>query len=291
MSIRIITDSASDIPWDYAKEKNVEVVSLTVSYHNETYTENEEFDLLAYYEHFKEKKFFPKTAQPSPAEFFQAYEKVIEEGAKDILVITISSGLSGTFNSARLAGDMLSQFHEGISLHIVDSLNASFPEVFLVDEALDLIEKGLKVEEIAEKLRLLVTKLKTFILLPSLNHLHAGGRISTPKYVLARLLKKKPITVVNSEGKNEVATSVTKVEKGVQELVRLTTEDYTIKPRRLCIVKTGPDATELADMLVEELKEHLPDVPYIIILSGVSISAHTGSGCISLVSDFGNLLE
>ncbi len=291
MSIKVITDSASDIPWDYAKEKGVEVVSLTVNYHSQTFTENEEFDLLGYYEHFKEKKFFPKTAQPSPADFFTAYEKVIEEGAKDIIVVTISSGLSGTNNSARIAADMLSQFHEGINVHLVDSLNASFPEVFLVDEALDLIEKGLKAEEIADKLRLLVPKLKTYILLPNLNHLHAGGRISTPKYVLARLLKKKPITVVNSEGKNEVATSVTKIEKGIQELVRLTTEDYTVKPRRVCIVKTGPDATELADMLEAELKEHLPDVPYIILLSGVSISAHTGSGCVSLVSDFGNLLE
>ncbi|MHA1622860.1 MAG: DegV family protein [Candidatus Heimdallarchaeaceae archaeon] len=90
-----------------------------------------------------------------------------------------------------------------------------------------MTKKGLDAEEIAEKLRIHTKNIKTYILFPSLKYLCKGGRISVTKYVLGTLLKKRPITVINKEGKNEVATSVTETDEGIHKILELTSESFT----------------------------------------------------------------
>ncbi|UJG44924.1 MAG: DegV family protein [Candidatus Heimdallarchaeum endolithica] len=285
MSIRIVTDSASDIDRNFAKEKKVAVVPLSVTYNTgETFKEDENFDFDKYYNNYSDPDFSVTTSQPSPKDFLNVYEQLKKECAKEIIVITISSGLSGTLNSAQLAAKMFLKIEKDIEIYFVDSLNASIPETFLVEEGLKLIDKGLSGKEIAEKLQNSTNKITTLILLPTLYYLRKGGRISAAKYLLGRLLQLKPITIVNEEGKNEVTATVRDYDEGLVKMIEIATQNYTRTPVEVAIVHTN--SMERATKLQNLIKEKLGDIKIRIVRSGVTISAHTGSKCVSLISKF-----
>ncbi|HUT80715.1 MAG TPA: DegV family protein [Candidatus Bathyarchaeia archaeon] len=286
MSIRVVVDSASDISWEYADKLGVKVVPLTISYNDKTFKETREFDLAAHYSNYeKDSNFLPKTAQPSPKEFVTVYNELVKEGTKDIIVVCISATMSGTMNSARLAAEFIKDTHPEIKVHLVDSKNASYTEVFLVEEAIDLIKKGEKVEKIVSRLNELVPLLKTYIYIPNLKYLYLGGRISITKYLLARLLRKKVIIRVNEKGTNETAATVSNIDNGFKKMLQLTTKKFTEFPRKYAIVHANNE--ELANKLKELLLEKDPKAKVQIILTKCTISTHTGPNAVALLSDFG----
>ncbi len=286
MAIRIIIDSSSDIPWDYADEHGIKVIPLSVTYYDKSYKEDRNFDLDKHYSYYEtDPDFLPKTSQPSPKEFLVVYEELAKEGATEIIVICISSAMSGTLNSARLAVTFLEKQYPNVKVHLVDSLNASYPEVFLAEEALDLIEKGWAIDKIITRLNELVKLLKTYIFIPTLKYLHLGGRISLTKYYLARLLRKKVITRVNEAGTNETAATVSNVDDGLVKLVELTTEKYTRFPRKYTIIHSNDEAN--AQKLKKIVLAKVPKAEIKIIRTKCTISAHTGPNAVALLSDFG----
>lgn len=287
MKTRFVIDSASDIPWDYAKKNNIEVVPLKVTYHEQTFEETEDFNLQEYYQHFQtDEKFLPKTSQPSPQEFMKVFSELIEEGADEIIVVTISSNLSGTFNSARLAKRNLKEIHPDVEVHLVDSLNASYSEVFLVERGIELAKEGLTGGQIAKKLTEHVSQIKTHLYLPTLKYLHLGGRINIAQYLLARLLRKKALVRVNKQGKNESFGTVNNEEEGLKKVVEASTEDFSRIPEKAAIVHTNtPPLAEKLKTLINEKIPSLEDLR--IILSRTSISAHTGPSSIALIVDYG----
>ncbi|NHJ85703.1 MAG: DegV family protein [Asgard group archaeon] len=286
MTIRLVIDSASDIPWDFADKHKIKVVPLSVSYYDQSFKEDRNFDLEKHYRYYEtDKDFLPKTSQPSPREYLKVYEGLDKEGATEIIVVCISSALSGTMNSARLAANMFSEMNKEVKIHLVDSLNASYTEVFLIEEALKQIKKGLKAEEIVEILNKLVKNIKTFILIPTLRYLHLGGRINIAKYLLAKLLKKMAITRVNEKGTNETAATVTSIKEGLELLVKLTTENNTRFPRKVAIVHANN--LEHANVLKQLVDENIPKADCVIIQTKCTISAHTGPNAVALLSDFG----
>jgi len=296
MTIRLVTDSASDIPWDFAKKNNIEVVSLYIMIHDETMVEDENFDRESYYKLFEEEKaflhipklhlysFVPKTSQPNPADFLNAYQKQVNGGAKDIIVVNVTAGLSGTINSSNLAAKQFTRKNKDIKIHIVDAKSASYPEVFLVRMALNLIKKGYKGEKIAEILREQALKIKTIILLPTLRYLWKGGRLGTSKFLIGSLLRKKPIVTMNPEGNVEPAGSATDVEEGLVESLRLNTEDFTKNPRAFTIVYGS--RKDYAERMEEIIREKYPKIKIEIAQSSGSVLSHLGPESIGLIGDY-----
>ena len=288
MKIGFVTDSGSDIDFDYADSLGVKVVPLTVTFSDSdsvVHKEDRNFDVDSYYNKYSSvDNFFAKTAQPTPADFFAVYEELIKNEITDIIVVTISSGLSGTINSARLAGNMLKKKNDQVKVHLVDSLNASHAEVFLIEEGIQLQKQGIKAEEIAAKLTDHAKKFKTFILLPSLKYLRKGGRISVTKYILGTLLRKRPITIVNKEGKNEVAATVTETDEGIHKIIELTSEKFSNFPKQVSIIHGNNDA--LAERMEQQVRKYFKNVKIRKKCTGVTISAHTGPDVVSLISEF-----
>ncbi|NHJ05844.1 MAG: DegV family EDD domain-containing protein [Candidatus Heimdallarchaeota archaeon] len=192
-------------------------------------------------------------------------------------------------NSARLATEMIKNEGKNVRIHLIDSLNASYSEVFLVNQALMLIKEGKNTEEIVKNLNQLVSKIKTFIVIPTLKYLHLGGRISIAKYLLARLLRKIVITRVNEKGANETASTVKNFEQGLEKLVELTTEKSKRFPRKVAIVHARN--YEMAEKLEKIVREKIPNAELEIIRTKVTISAHTGPKAVALISDFGEELK
>ena len=288
MKIRFVTDSGSDIDFDYADKLGVKIVPLSVTFSDAedvVHFEDRKFDLESYYKKYIiDDDFSAKTAQPNPGAFFKVYQELADEDAKEIIVVTLSSGLSATINSARLGANMLKKKDDSIKIHLVDALNASYSEVFLLEEGIRLRDEGKSGDDIANLLRDHTKNIKTFILLPSLKYLRKGGRISVTKYILGTLLKKRPITIVNSEGKNEVAATVKETDEGIHKIIELTTENFSRFPKQVCIIHGNN--LENAELMEKAVKKHIKDAKITIKCTGVTISAHTGPDVVALVSEF-----
>ncbi|MHA1667941.1 MAG: DegV family protein [Candidatus Heimdallarchaeaceae archaeon] len=288
MSIRFVVDSSSDIDRDFAKKEKIKIVPLNIIFDEEkVIKEDENFDLDSYYKMYEEdKNFFVKTSQPLPRDYYEAYQELIQEGAKEIVVICLSSGLSSTINSATVGKKMMERENKEIKIHIVDSLGASYGEGLLLEKGLKLAKEGYLGEEIAEKLREHIKNISTYLFLPTLKYLHKGGRISTPKYFIGKILQKKPITFVNEKGQNELIATVTNTDEGFQKLIEFATRKNTVFPKRVIVVHSYN--LELAKKMKKLVEEKIPDADISILCTGVTISAHTGPNMIALISEFEN---
>ena len=264
--------------------------------HDEILVEDETFDRENYYKLFEEEKaflhipklhlysFVPKTSQPNPADFVNAYQKQVDDGAKELIVVNVTAGLSGTINSANLAAKQFARKNKEVKIHIVDAKSASYPEVFLVRMALNLIKKGYDGEKIAGILREQALKIKTIILLPTLRYLWKGGRLGTSKFLLGSFLRKKPIVTMNPEGNVETAGSATDVEEGLVESLRLNTEDFTKYPKAFTIVYRSRE--DYAERMAEIIVEIYPKMKIEIAQSGGSVLSHLGPESIGLIGDY-----
>src|SRR5260221_143355 len=125
MAVRIVTDSTADIPRDQAEAAGITVVPLTVFFGDEAYLDGVDLDNAGSYEKLSTSKTLPRTSQPSPAAFQQAYTRLIDEGADAILSIHLSAKLSGTYQSAYTARDTLPDTVKKIPIDIVDSQSIS----------------------------------------------------------------------------------------------------------------------------------------------------------------------
>ena len=285
MNVGFVLDSSSDIPWEEAEKRKIQVVPLTITVKNQVFEETKDFDLSWYYSQLEnDSDFIPKTSQPSPQAFFEAYEKLVDHGVTSIIVITISSQLSGTFNSARLAAKEFQEYEDEISFYFVDTKNASYPAVFLLRHGLEWMTKGLNPEQLASALQSQTNRIKTHILVPTLKYLHAGGRLSAAKYMIGRLLRTKPIIGVTNEGTLQVVDKVTTIEKGLTRLIELSVPDPKKLPNRIAIVHTNDET--LATQLANLFKSKYPSVPFEIVLSRTTISAHIGPHAVAIIADY-----
>lgn len=186
--IRIITDSCSDIV-DNQREDLV-ILPITIAFDSKEYQDGINLSHKEFYEKLIESDELPVTSQIPPAVFEEAYKAAVEQG-DEVVVITISSKLSGTYQSANIAAE---DYQE--SVHIVDSENASLGERILVDYALRLKDQGLSAGEIVEKLEKEKKNIRLIALLDTLEYLKKGGRISKAAAVAGSLLSIKPVIAV-----------------------------------------------------------------------------------------------
>ena len=196
MAVKLIIDSASDITPAKAKEMGIIHVPMSITFGQTQYLDGVELDPKRFYELLIETDTLPKTAQISPYTFEQEFEKVIAQGDTPI-AITISSKLSGTYQSACIAAEKI----EGKAF-AVDSLNAALGEAILIYWAAELIERGLEADKIVNELNAAKTKIKLIALVDTLEYLKKGGRVSSATAFAGELLSIKPvISVIDGEVK------------------------------------------------------------------------------------------
>lgn len=186
--IKIITDSCSDIVGN--QRKDLIILPITITFGSNEFQDGINLSHQEFYEKLIESDELPVTSQIPPAVFEEAYEATAREG-DEAIVITISSKLSGTYQSANIGAEN----HRG-RIFIVDSENASLGERILVEYALRLKDQGLSVGEIVEKLERAKKNIRLIALLDTLEYLKKGGRISKAAAVAGGLLSIKPVIAV-----------------------------------------------------------------------------------------------
>lgn len=274
MKTRIVVDSTADILPEYLDQ--IHTVPLTVSFGEEEYIDGVTMDHRTFYQKLIETDAMPSTSQASPAAFAEQYDQAAAAD-EEVVVITISSKLSGTYQSAMIAAAGRS------SVYVVDSENASVGCGILVSLALRYLRDGMTASAIAEKLQEDKKKIVVIAVLDTLEYLKRGGRISKAAAFAGGLLNIKPVISI-ADGEIQLLGKARGSKMGnnllAQQIQKVGGIDFT-KPVLL-------GYTGLSDVLLQKYIEDssylwsasLDDVRYVSI--GSVIGAHAGPGAIAV---------
>ena len=277
MGVKIIIDSASDISEKEAEELGVIMMPMEIRIGDEDYLDGVNLLPKQFYEKLIESDDLPKTSQINAFRFEEEFKKQTENG-DDLVVITISSKLSGTYQSALQA----SSNFEG-KVYVVDSLNAAIGERLLCQYALRLIKEGKSAKEVAQALDEKKTKINLMAMLNTLEYLKKGGRISAMVAFAGGLLSVKPVIAV-VDGEVKLIGKALGSKKGNNLLTKLIEEkggiDFSMP---YGVVWSGLDDVMLKKYvedsahLWKDKTEHVPS--YIL---GGTIGTHVGPGAIGV---------
>lgn len=189
--IRIITDSTADFVNAENVALNVPVVPLKVIFGDTEYLDGVDLSNAEFYEKLINSDVLPTTSQPSPEAFMKEFA-IAKEAGDEVICITVSSKLSGTYQSANIAKDIL----EYDKIHIVDSTTVTIGLQFVVRLAQKMVDEGKSVDEILEVVNDVVSRLEIYAIIDDLSYLCKGGRLSTSSAMMGKLLGIKPLIAI-----------------------------------------------------------------------------------------------
>ncbi|QNL44808.1 DegV family protein [Oscillibacter hominis] len=269
MGVRIITDSTCDLDFKTQQELNIEVIPLSVIFEDGIYRDGVEISKEAFYEKQASVKVLPKTAQANPAEFCDVFEENRED---EIVGIFLSSKLSGTFQSACIAREML----DGRQIHLVDSLNVTVGLGLLVRQAAAMREQGLSAREIAARIESLKRRVRFVAFVNTLKYLKMGGRIPASTAVFGTMLGISPVVSIEN-GKLE---SIGKV-KGKQKILEFTTSfvNHHLIDYQYPVAFAHSHALETAAAYREKCCRAFHIENSVLDELGAVLGTHAGPGC------------
>ncbi len=193
MAVRIVTDSTADIPRDQAESLGITIVPLTVFFGDEAYRDGIDLDSASFYRKLQASKELPRTSQPSPAAFQEAYSRFIDEGADAILSVHLSAKLSGTYQSACTARDSLPDSMKKIPIEIIDSQSISIGMSWAIIQAAQEARAGLGLAEVKAHVLDQLARTRILAVLDTLEYVRRGGRIGGARALVGNVLSIKPI--------------------------------------------------------------------------------------------------
>ena len=216
--VKIITDSTSDLSLEEVKKLGVEFVPLKVNFGEKSYLDKIELTSEAFFKMLTTSDVHPTTTLANPEQFSQLFNKYPKD---DIIVITLSSKLSGTFQSATLAKNMVDR----TNIHLVDTGSVSMGVNLMVREAVKMLKAGKNAKQIFEGLEKLKEKLRVIAVFDTLKYLVKGGRISKAKALIATVANLKPIMAVKNGEISAVGKSRGVLKSGLEVLRIMDTSD------------------------------------------------------------------
>lgn len=275
----IVTDSTTDLPKSYYEEKGIPVVSLSYILDGVTYQDMNGLSGKEFFDKIRNGS-MPTTSQINPEQAKEALEPIVKEG-KDILYIGFTSGLSGSYNSVRIAAEELSEEYPEQRIIVIDSLCASMGEGLLLYKAVELKEQGKSLEEIAEWVENNKLNICHDVTIDDLHHLHRGGRVSKTSAVVGSIIKIKPMIHVNEEGKLIVIGKERGRKRAMTALVDRMEEKQGDFENDVVMIVHG-DVEEDAEFLKKEIESRFGTKNIIINGIGSVIGSHTGPGVIAI---------
>jgi DegV family protein with EDD domain len=275
---KFVTDSTGYLPPEFIKKYDISVVPLKVQFGHETYDEITGISNRDFYQRLTTTHEFPTTSQPSAGEFKDAYQKILsQDPGAEILVLTISSKLSGSYNSAATAAEQLSE----ADITVFDSLSAAMGLGLMVMAAGKMAADGQGMTEIITRLEQMRRETVIVLVVDTLEYLKRGGRIGAAAAFLGTLLNTKPIlTVVEGEIRplDRVRTKKKAIDRLFTELKRqLPRPDQPIQAGVMHVVAEA-EAEKLASMI----QEHFNVTYFFVSELGPVIGAHVGPGAIGV---------
>jgi DegV family protein with EDD domain len=273
--IRVVTDSASDVPDDVAARLDIDVVSLTIRFGDEEFVDRVELTPEAFWAKCKTSKTLPETSAPSVGAFQAAYERAKADGCDGVLVLTLSSLLSATYQSANLAADTMKGL---IEVRVIDTLNVSMGQGLVAIDCAELAATGATLADVAERANALLPKSGVVGTIDTLEHLIKGGRIGGAKALIGQVLSIKPLV----ELKGGVVAEAGRQRTRAKALAAVAAATATHAPlRRLALVHGACSEADVVALLAlaTEIKS---EFPIIVGDIGPVVGTHAGPGIIAL---------
>lgn len=281
-SFIITTDTTADLPAEYIEKYHVPLMSLTYTIEGKTYNWDNPLPVKDFYAMMRNGS-LPTTSQVNPEEACELFEKILTEQEADILHIAFSSGLSGSYNSARIAAEELCEKYPDRKIIVVDSLCASLGEGLLVHKAIQMKEAGKSLEETAawvEENKLHVVHNFT---VDDLFHLYRGGRISKTVAFMGTIINIKPLLHVDNEGHLVQLSKVRGRKKSLISLVDAMEEQIgSWRDKNNIVFISHGDVAEEAQFVADLVKERFGIDSFLINHVGSTIGAHSGPGTMAL---------
>jgi DegV family protein with EDD domain len=273
--MKIITDSTADLTKELYEQLDIGMVPLTIQLGERKWRDFYDVKPEAYFALLRASTDFPITSQPSPQDFINAYTPFVEK-KEPILSIHISSGLSGTYQSACLAR---THFPDA-KIEVVDSHQASLGLSLILHLCVEKIRSGLSFQAVVEYVRGLSKKVETYFSVDSLEYLQRGGRIGRAQAFLGTLMKIKPLLKL--------------VEGAIHPVEKIRTTERLLNRYLELIEKKAADGFPLSVIVAESdnvdvvtgLVNRLTKIPNVILVQrctiGGVITSHTGPGVIGI---------
>lgn len=268
----IVTDSTSDLDQTYLAENNIHIVPLSVTVNGKSYIDQEEISSEEFIQ-FLENDL--KTSQPPLGQFVETYETLTKDGA-EVISIHLSSGLSGTYQTAVQASEMV----DG-KVTVIDSKSIAYGLGYQIQHIVEWLNEGLSTEVILDKIQQLQKNIMLYVVIGKLDRLIKGGRISKTKGMLGNLMKIKPIGVLN-DGNLELVHS-SRTQGACAKYIAKDLASFLGNDKIKSVAISHANAVDFLDKVKEKLDETFSFSNFHTSFTTPVISTHTGTGAIGLV--------
>lgn len=277
----IVTDSSADLPSSYLKEHGIVTMSLSYTIDGESFYSDDEEAEKTFYAKVRNGS-MPTTSQVNPDGAAVAINKALEIN-KNVLCISFSSGLSGTYNSTRIAAEEILDERKDVNIIVVDSLAASMGQGLLVHKAVCMKEEGKSMEEVAAWLEENKNHLVHIFTVSDLFHLYRGGRVNKAAAIVGSVINLKPILHVDNEGHLINLKTVRGRKKALHGLVDYMEEHMgSYKDSNDIIFISHGDSLEDAQFVANEIQERFGLTNFMFNQIGPVIGSHAGPDTIAL---------
>lgn len=281
--IKIIADSTCDLSEEIIKKYNIDIAPLNIIINGTSYKDRIDISPDEFYEMLPKLENLPTTSMPSPEEYLKIIDKAIEEGYTEILCINMSSGTSGSYQSAVLAKELFFEKNpeSTIKLYIVDSLSMSHGSGWLIMKTAMLLKQGYSFQSLIDFNEEYKTRVKHFLCVDDLNNLIKSGRLTNASAFIGKLLRVKPIMSMK-KGKGAIVAK----ERGRNRVVKFYVDEFTrrIDPQVTNFIIVGYSSDiNMANTLIEKIENETDFNGEIYKMQmGVSVGTHVGLGGLSL---------
>lgn len=274
MTIRILADSACDVPADIAARLGIQVVPVYINIGERGYLDEVELTRREFFENLPRYEQFPTTAAPAIDSFTTAYENLVADGATEILSVHIAADLSNTYNAARLGAEGV----EGAAITLWDSQQLAMGAGLQAIVAAEAAQAGHTMEEILAMLLEKRAKTRIYAMLDTLEYLRRSGRVNWAQFGLGTMLRIKPIVQVYA-GEVSIVERIRTAKRALPRLIELVEEQGPLE--RIAVLYAGDLASAEA---LREQAAHLfaADEETIFMEITPAIGAHAGPGAVGL---------
>ncbi len=277
--IAVIATSTGSLDYLDLKNENLKILRLKILAGDKEYSDFVELTAEKFYSMLNaDKSLVPSSSLPSIGELLEMLEEVEKEGYEEVIITTISSQLSGSYQVGVMGQK---QYKGNLKIHVVDSLNAGPAEGYLSLEALRLIEEGKSAKKVVAFLEALIQKKKHYLLVDNLRLFIANGRLSGASGFIGSMLKIKPILQVTLEGKIESFEKVRTAKKALVKIVEIILSDLEKMDDFIMIYETS-DNLEAIEYVKAEIEKVYPKHKSFQAPITPVIGCHTGTGAIGV---------
>ena len=277
---QIVTDTSANLPWSFVQEHRVPVVPLSYLADGQEYTQPDgEWDGIEYYESMRRGKTY-NTSQIPPQRYTEFFEPLLKTGA-DVLFLGMSSGISGSFASAKIAAQELEEAFPDRRVEVFDTLAASLGEGMFVMRAVDCQGRGMSLDETVADLLAYRDRLYQQLMVDDLNYLKRTGRANGAVALVGSILSIKPILKGSEDGLLVVSAKI----RGRRNAIGTMAQRYrelVVNPQEQVVGIAHAGCPEDAAYLAEKLREIAPPKDIVTVVYEPVTGAHTGPDALAL---------